>query len=70
MASSRLARFRAMARDSAWADAPRFDACAWLGDSAVGATRRRLFPSLHETLDHLHIVDRDDLDDGRPIDLP
>ncbi len=51
-----------MARNNAWANARLLDACARLADEAWRAPRVGFFPSLAETLAHVHWVDRYYLD--------
>lgn len=67
MAASMLAHVRAMARNNAWSNARLLAACTRLSDEAFAATRTSFFPSLRETLNHIHVVDRYYLDDLRGV---
>lgn len=57
-ADPRLTQFRAMARNNAWANDRLLGAMVSLDDAAFAAPRTSFFPSLRETLNHLHAVDR------------
>jgi uncharacterized damage-inducible protein DinB len=52
-----VAHFRAMARNNAWANDRLLEACEGLDAAAFAAPRTGFFPSLRETLNHLHAVD-------------
>lgn len=59
--------FRGMARNNAWANRKLLAACVSLGAEEFGAPRVGFFPSIRETLTHLHLVDQyylDALEDG------
>ncbi|MEO1199882.1 MAG: DinB family protein [Pseudomonadota bacterium] len=59
--------FRAMARNSLWANDRLFEACTKLPDGAFTAERTGFFPSISATLNHNHAVDlyyRDALEGG------
>src|SRR3954453_15781198 len=58
MSGDRLvAPFRAMARNSCWANDRLLEACEGLDAAAFAAPRTGFFPSLRRTLNHLHAVD-------------
>lgn len=61
--------FRAMAYNNAWANHRLLSACAGLTQAEFVATRTSFFPSLHETLNHIMIVDAMYIDalEGSPI---
>ncbi len=52
-----VAHFRAMARNSAWANDRLLEACEGLDAAAFAAPRISFFPSLRRTLNHLYAVD-------------
>ena len=52
-----LGHFRAMARNNGWANDRLLEACEGLDAAAFAAPRTSFFPSLRETLNHLHAVD-------------
>ena len=56
--TDRLVRhFRALARNSAWANDRLLGACEGLDEAAFAAPRTGFFPSLRATLNHLLVVD-------------
>jgi uncharacterized damage-inducible protein DinB len=52
-----VAHFRAMARNSAWANDRLLEACEGLDPAGFAAPRVSFFPSLRRTLNHLYAVD-------------
>lgn len=49
--------YRAMARNNAWANDRLLEVCTGLDAAAFAAPRTGFFPSLRQTLNHLHAVD-------------
>ena len=57
MSADLVQTFRAFAYNNAWANHRLFVACAQLSQAEFEAMRTGFFPSLQETLNHIHVID-------------